>query len=58
MSKPQQTIFVAGHEYQVRENSEGLLRADMDGYFDWTNVWADTYPNLVQRIKKVRSGGQ
>ena len=47
MSKPQQTIFVAGHEYQVRENSEGLLRADMDGYFGWTNVWADTYPNLV-----------
>lgn len=57
MSKPQQSVFVGGKEYPVRE-SAGLLKADLNGYYGWTSVWADTHQGLIRRLKQVRSGGQ
>jgi hypothetical protein len=50
-------VFVSGTSYAVQERS-GYLKADLNGYFGWTAVWADTYAGLVRRIKQVRSGGQ
>jgi len=57
MRKPKVFIAVNGTSYAVGEKA-GLLKAALNGYFGWTSVWADTYPNLVRRIKQVRSGGQ
>lgn len=57
MSKIHRSVFVNGKFYRVTERP-GYLKADLNGYFGWTSVWADTYPNLVARIRLVRSGGQ
>jgi hypothetical protein len=62
VSKPQQTVTVCGTVYKVIE-CPGYIKADMQGYFGWTSVWADsnqrdTLQNLQRRIKHVRSGGQ
>jgi hypothetical protein len=50
-------VFVSGTSYAVREDS-GLLKADMNGYYGWVNVWAEDYDGLRRRIRQVRSGGQ
>jgi hypothetical protein len=60
MSTPQQVIFVGGKSYKVSEHS-GYLKAQLNGYFGWTSVWAnpkDGLLGLARRIKQVRSGGQ
>lgn len=57
MRKPKLSVPVNGTTYAVTEQS-GILKAALNGYFGWTSVWADTFPNLVRRIKQVRSGGQ
>lgn len=57
MNGMHRSVFVSGKFYRVVERS-GYIKADLNGYFGWTSVWADTYPNLVKRIKQVRSGGQ
>lgn len=64
MSRPQKTIFVSknptgrsGNTYLVTEKP-GYLKADLHGQFGWTSVWADTYTNLVRRIRQARNGGQ
>jgi hypothetical protein len=51
------SVFVAGIEYNVRECGE-ILKADMDGYYGWTSVWAPDVDGIKRRIKQVRSGGQ
>ena len=56
MSKPQH-IWVNGVSYLVHERS-GYVKADMDGRFGWTSVWAETHTDLVQRIKRALRGGQ
>jgi len=50
-------VFVSGTSYAVVERS-GYLKADLNGYFGWTSVYAQDYDGLKQRIKRVRSGGQ
>lgn len=50
-------VFASGKTYPVTEHA-GYLKADMNGYFGWTFVWADTREGLVRRIRQVRSGGQ
>jgi hypothetical protein len=57
MIKSQQTVSVGGIKYPVREHSE-ILKADLNGYYGWTTVWASTQDELERRIKRVRSGGQ
>ena len=50
-------VFVNGASYAVHERS-GYLKADLNGYFGWTSVWAQDYDGLKRRIRQVRSGGQ
>jgi hypothetical protein len=50
-------IFVSGTSYAVREDA-GLLKANMNGFYGWVNVWAEDYDGLRRRIRQVRSGGQ
>ena len=56
-------VFVGGRSYAVTQRA-GILRAELNGYFGWTNVWADAtdqieaYNTLARRIRQVRSGGQ
>lgn len=57
MRKPKLFVPVSGVSYAVIERA-GILKASLNGYFGWTSVWADTFPNLVRRIKQGRSGGQ
>jgi hypothetical protein len=57
MSKPQQKVLIGGIKYPVREHAE-VLKADLNGYYGWTTVWASTQDELERRIKRVRSGGQ
>jgi hypothetical protein len=51
------SVFINGRSYAVVERS-GYFKALLNGYFGWTSVWAQTYPDLIVRIKQVRSGGQ
>lgn len=55
MRKPQQHVFVNGVPYSVRECS-GVLKADLNGYFGWKSVWAETHTQLTRRIKQVIDG--
>ena len=57
MRQSKMSVFVSGVNYPVRE-SAGLLKADMNGYYGWSNVWANESEELKRRIRKVRSGGQ
>lgn len=57
MRKPQQVVFANGVSYRVLERS-GYLKAVINGQMGWTSVWADTYTDLVRRIKQAQRGGQ
>lgn len=57
MRQPKMLVFVNGVNYSVHE-SAGLLKADMNGFYGWTSVWAEDSEELKRRIRKVRSGGQ
>ncbi len=57
MKQPKVSVLVGGVMYPVREHAE-ILKADMNGYFGWTNIWASDLEDLKRRIKRVRSGGQ
>lgn len=50
-------VSVSGISYAVRQ-CPGYLKADLNGYFGWTSVWAKDYDGLRQRIRQARSGGQ
>ena len=56
MHRPQQRVFVNGTSYDVTEHS-GYISAALNGRFGWNAVWAETYTQLVRRIKQVLSGG-
>lgn len=53
----QSKVFVDGVSYVVIERA-GYIKAALNGFFGWTSVWADTYTNLVRRIRQARKGGQ
>ena len=57
MRAPVLLLWIGGKSYRVIERA-GFFKADMQGYFGWTSVWADSSPTLERRIKQVRSGGQ
>lgn len=57
MRRPKVFVPVNGVNYPVTEKA-GIVKAVLNGYFGWTKVWADSYPNLARRIKQVKSGGQ
>ena len=57
MKQPKLFVIVAGKKYPVRETA-GLFKADLNGYYGWTCVYADSLLGLERRIKLVRSGGQ
>jgi hypothetical protein len=57
MITPKLFVFVGGVKYPVREVS-GLFKADLNGYYGWSVVYADSIQGLERRIKQVRSGGQ
>jgi hypothetical protein len=50
-------VFVGGRSYPVQEK-QGYLKADLGGLFGWTSVWAETYTQLVRRIKWVLTAGE
>jgi hypothetical protein len=50
-------VFVSGRSYPVQER-QGYLKADLGGLFGWTSVWADSYTQLVRRIKWVMTAGE
>jgi hypothetical protein len=50
-------VPVNGKLYEITEHA-GYLKAQLNGYFGWTSVWADTLKILTRRIQQVRSGGQ
>ena len=44
------SVFVNGRRYPVREQS-GYLKAYLFEIHGWTAVWAETYTQLVRRIR-------
>ena len=57
MSRTRRMVFVNGRSYPVREMA-GYLKADLGGMFGWTSVWADSYTDMVIRIKRALMGRQ
>jgi len=57
MKADQQVIVVNGVSHRAVERA-GIWKADMNGHFGWTSVWADTLVTLERRIRQARSGGQ
>lgn len=50
-----QTVNVNGVSYPVKEHA-GLLKAYLNGVNGWKAVWADSYSQLVRRIKFALTG--
>ena len=57
MRTPILFLSIGKRVYRVSEHA-GFLKADLDGYFGWTSVWADSQEILERRIRQVRNGGQ
>lgn len=57
MRRPRRSVFVNGTRYAVQESAM-CLKADLNGVYGWTSVWADTYTSLVRRIKQALDGRQ
>jgi hypothetical protein len=50
-------VFVNGKSYTVQEKV-GYLKAHLNGIHQWDSVWADTYTNLVRRIRLALADDQ
>ena len=46
----QRVVFVNGRRYPVSEKP-GYLKAHLFDVHGWTSVWAETYTQLVRRIR-------
>lgn len=57
IEKSEHSVYVNGTTYPVQEKA-GYLKASLNGIFGWDSVWADTYTQLVRRIKRVLAGNQ
>lgn len=50
------SVFVNNKSYRVQETPHGCLKAHLNGILGWDTVWAETYTDLVRRIKRVLLG--
>jgi hypothetical protein len=50
-------VSVDGLSYSVQEKA-GYLKAHLNGTFGWASVWADSYTQLVRRIRWALAGKQ
>jgi hypothetical protein len=49
-------VHVNGRTFPVQDK-QGHLKADLGGLFEWQSVWADSYAQLVRRIKWAMTAG-
>lgn len=52
------SVCVNNKSYRVHETPDGYLKAHLNGILGWDTVWAESYTQLVRRIKWVLAGGQ